>query len=258
VYRAHIWGAEEEDKEKGTPYDHTQDKFRLFNDREAERKPVLMIDEEMSFEELTLEDAELKVPSLDAIADFYRDVFTQAQMESDCIIMSLIYVERLVKNTGGLLRPRRSNWRSLLISCLIMASKVWDDLSMWNGDFSQTCPAGVHFSLQRINELELAVLKVLKYKVKVPASEYAKYYFLLRSMLIKSGLGGDELQAMNPLDVEGAKRLEQVSSSFQTMAATKRRIAQEDKLRSKSMGDVDRMRMRKAVQGASLEHMVQM
>lgn len=69
--------------------------------------------------------------------------------------------------------------------------------------------------MQRINELELAVLAALGYKVKVPASEYAKYYFLLRAMLIKSGLGSDSMKELTPLDVEGAKRLQQVSSKFE-------------------------------------------
>lgn len=260
MFRAHIIGAEREDEGNGAKYDSTEDRFRLFNDRESQRKAVAPLEEEMCLDELTLDEAEKELPTLEVITSFYRDVFMRAQMETDCIIMSLIYVERLIKVTDGLLRPRRSNWRSLLFSCMILSSKVWDDLSMWNGDFSQTCPAGVIFSVKRINELELAILKALKYKVKVPASEYAKYYFLLRSMLIKSGLGGDDLKTMNPLDVEGAKRLEQVSSSFQNVAATKRRTAQENKLRSKSMGDADRGKLRVGAQkgGASLEHMMQM
>ena len=158
-------------------------------------------------------------PTLDEITTFYRDIFYKAQMEADCIIMSLIYVERLIKKTIGLLRPKASNWRSLLFSCMILSSKVWDDLSMWNADFSQSCPpGGVNFSLQRINQLELAILNTLKFNVKVPASEYAKYYFLLRSMLIKSGLGGEDLGSLDPLDVDGARRLAQVSSQFESMS----------------------------------------
>jgi hypothetical protein len=80
-----------------------------------------------------------------------------------------------------------------------------------------------------------------------------------RYLLIKSGLGGDDLKTMNPLDVEGAKQLEQVSSNFQATAATKRRVAQQEKLRSKIMGHVD---SHDTSQGqdkkASLEHMVKM
>lgn len=44
------------------------------------------------------------------------------------------------------------------------------------------------FTLQRTNALELAVLQTLNFDVKVPASEYAKYYFLIRTMLIRSGM----------------------------------------------------------------------
>jgi hypothetical protein len=60
-----------------------------------------------------------------------------------------------------------------------MASKVWDDLSMWNVDFSQVYSA---FDLARINALELAMLEALKYVIRVSASEYAKYctFFLFQ------------------------------------------------------------------------------
>jgi Cyclin, N-terminal domain len=234
------------------------DKFRLFNDRESERISVAPLIEGMTIQDLNHTGVEKEIPSLDTITEFYRNVFTRAQMEADCIIMSLIYVERLIKATEGVLVPRRSNWRSLLFSCMILSSKVWDDMSMWNSDFSQACPPGVCFSLKRINELELAILKALGYKVKVPASEYAKYYFLLRSMLIKSGLGGDELQTMNPLDVEGAKKLEQISSNFQNVVDTKRRAKQEEMLRSKSLTVATKEKLQGKRVGASLEHMMKM
>lgn len=72
-----------------------------------------------------------------------------------------------------------------LFACLVMASKVWDDLSMWNVDFSQVYPS---FDLRRVNTLELAMLDALKYVIRVSASEYAKYYFHLRSMMARLGL----------------------------------------------------------------------
>lgn len=179
-------------------------------------------------------DVESTVPSLDEITFFYRDVLHRSQMENDCMIMSLIYVERLMLMTKGGLSPRRNNWRSLLFSCMVLASKVWDDLSMWNGDFSQTCPAGVSFSLQRINELELAVLSCLKYNVKVLASEYAKYYFLLRSMLIRSGLASTDISSSIPLDSEGAKKFECLSTNFQAIAGKKKIKSAKTMQRSKS------------------------
>ena len=95
-------------------------------------------------------------------------------------------------------------------------------------DFSQTCSSGINFSLKRTNQLELKVLNTLHYNVKVPASEYAKYYFLLRSMLIKSGLGGDD-SSLNALDVEGARRLQEVSSQFESNSIKSAAIKQRSK-----------------------------
>eukprot|EP00542_Grammatophora_oceanica_P017043 CAMPEP_0194044758 /NCGR_PEP_ID=MMETSP0009_2-20130614/16171_1 /TAXON_ID=210454 /ORGANISM="Grammatophora oceanica, Strain CCMP 410" /LENGTH=899 /DNA_ID=CAMNT_0038689369 /DNA_START=41 /DNA_END=2740 /DNA_ORIENTATION=- len=260
VYRAHIIASSQDDDEAG--YDSVTDHYRKFNDREAQRLATPKVVEEVAVDDLQFEELEKDVPSLDEIGTFYRDVFRRAQMEADCIIMSLVYVERLIKVTEGALRPRKANWRSLLLSCMILSSKVWDDLSMWNKDFSETCPAGVAFSLKRVNELEVAVLTALKYKVKVLASEYAKYYFLLRSMLIKSGLcEGEDLRTMMPLDVEGAKKLELVSSSFQKSASNKRRMRNADTLRSRSMGDAEQARLLKGAQRAqqaNLEQMVQL
>jgi hypothetical protein len=112
-------------------------------------------------------------------------------MEHDTLIMSLIYVERLIKETNGRVSPLPETWESILFSCMVLASKVWDDYSMWNVDFSNvsmTNHSKSQFNLKRINELEFSVLSCLNFNVKVTASEYAKYYYYIRDMLAKSGL----------------------------------------------------------------------
>jgi hypothetical protein len=190
-----------------------------------------------------------EIPSLDEITLFYRFIFNKAQLESDCIIMSLIYVEKLIKDTNGGVRPTVKNWKSVLFSCMILSSKVWDDLSMWNVDFTQACPSGVSFTLQRINQLELALLNALKYNVKVPASEYAKYYFLMRSMMIRSGLAGPEVTKSSPLDLESAQKLEVLSSKFKDTVQHKR---------SRSIGDADYSTSTPSSRGIHLEQVVQL
>ena len=87
--------------------------------------------------------------------------------------------------------PTADTWASILFTCMVLASKVWDDLSMWNIDFSNVstnCSLLQSFNVQRINQLERAILTCLKFGVVIPASEYAKYYYLLRSMMIRGGL----------------------------------------------------------------------
>jgi hypothetical protein len=224
VLRAHILQSELEENAAAAA---ATDEYRIFNDLESQQRSL-----KKKFRPNVDFVVKPPPPSLEDISTFYRDVFTRAQMETDCIIMSLIYVERLVKVTDGKLRPHQSNWRSILFSCMVLSSKVWDDMSMWNADFSQTCPAGIEFTLQRINALEVAVLSALSYEVKVPASEYAKYYFLLRSMIIKSGLGGQDLMK-NPLDIEGARRLQAVSERYQVGVSKPGGLAN---FRSKSVG----------------------
>jgi hypothetical protein len=77
----------------------------------------------------------------------------------------------------------------------MVLSKVWDDLSMWNAAdfFGGLSLLAIEFTLQRINGLS-AILSTLKFIVKVPASEYAKYYFYSGPW---SGrwFGGDDLKA---------------------------------------------------------------
>lgn len=199
--------------------------------------------------EIEHKDESIEIPSLDEITLFYRYIFNKAQLESDCIIISLIYVERLIKDTNGGVRPNRYNWRSVLFSCMILSSKVWDDLSMWNIDFTQACPSGVSFSLQRINQLELGLLNALKYNVRVPASEYAKYYFLMRSMMIRSGMAGPEVMNSSPLDLESANKLEVLSTKFSGISHLKR---------SRSIDDSEKYSSTSSSRGIQLEHVVKL
>ena len=151
-------------------------------------KSIPVFDDDYSFQHKL---STVSVPSLVEVIGFYHEFFKRAQMEQDSIIMSLIYVERLIKASNGTLSPNPRNWRSILFSCMCLASKVWDDLSMNNTDFSTVSASttGLRvFTLSRINELELALLKCLEFNVRVPASEYAKYYFLIRSMLLRAGM----------------------------------------------------------------------
>lgn len=151
------------------------------------------------------------VPTLSEIGNFIKHVFSRAQMESECIIMSLVYVERLLKATSGMLQLRGENWRRLVFCSMVMASKVWDDLSMTNADFSKIWP---ELSLKQINELELVYLSAVEYNVRVSAVSYAKYYFHLRSMCATMGL----LEAFDesaPLNLDGARKMQVLSEEYQ-------------------------------------------
>ncbi len=73
-------------------------------------------------------------------------------MEKDCIIMSLVYIERMLSEAAPALCICRSNWKSIILSGMALASKVWDDLSMLNVDFSNIGNINLH----HLNILEVS------------------------------------------------------------------------------------------------------
>lgn len=76
--------------------------------------------------------------------------------------------------------PLLSNtWRPCLLCGMLMASKVWQDLSSWNSEISQIYP---QFSLQAINQLEMIFCKEIQWDLYISSQAYAKYYFALRSL----------------------------------------------------------------------------
>ena len=143
----------------------------------------------------------------------------------------MIYVERLLKAARGKIRLRAGNWRPVLLSCMIMASKVCDDLSMWNADFGHIC---AEFTLPRINALEAALLKAYGFNATVAASEYAKYSFHLRIMASRLQIESE----VRPLDVRAATRLSERSSLLSSSkdAAPSEELARLKVRRAQSLG----------------------
>lgn len=208
VYRAHIVEAGKQAKYKA---------YSVFNDDHGSNQSIMCA-----------------VPSLSEVVEFYDAFYRRSQMEHDTIITSIIYVERVIKSTNGALTPNPKNWRSLLFACMVLASKVWDDLSMWNIDFSNVSAhtAGLSsYTLKRINQLEIELLQCLKFDVKVPASEYAKYYFLIRTMLLRSGLVKEDEEPLQKRDA--FRKLESLTSTYLTQSPE--RISRDR--RCKSMDD---------------------
>ena len=68
---------------------------------------------------------------------------------AECLVISLLYIERLRSLTG--LHLLESNWQPILLAAMVVAQKVWDDKSLLNVDFSLICSA---YSLKDINQLE--------------------------------------------------------------------------------------------------------
>lgn len=78
-------------------------------------------------------------------------------------------------------------------------------------------------------------------------------------MLIKSGLGGEEMT--NPLDVDGARRLQQMSSQFESLSVNNARTSFQAGNRAQSLNPNilgSNTKERKSLPKMGLEHIVEM
>lgn len=120
------------------------------------------------------------IPSEKEIYEFAHQLFKSVQLSSECSIVCLIYVERLMEAAKVPLMA--CTWRPIFMCGLLLASKVWQDLSSWNIEFASVYP---QFSLDSINKLEINFLRNIKWDLYISSSLYAKYYFALRSLVEK-------------------------------------------------------------------------
>lgn len=147
------------------------------------------------------------VPSVDEIFKFCKNLFNKAQLSAECTIVCLIYIERLMEQANVPLLA--ATWRPIVVCGLLLASKVWQDLSSWNVEISNIYP---QFSLHSINRLERLFLHHIQWDLYISATVYAKYYFALRSLTEKKDFRRRYNYTMR-VDPPNSKRLEERSAA---------------------------------------------
>ncbi len=132
-------------------------------------------------------------------------------MEKECLIIALLYIERILFATpaplhGSFSSERSStsftfyitslNWRAFCMSALLVASKTWDDFSMVNSDYVQilsnapTRQESSGFTMRpfsggynsgsrvcdiaRVNQLEAKLLALIGFNICVTGEDYAR------------------------------------------------------------------------------------
>jgi len=141
------------------------------------------------------------VPNKWDIYGFLRDVMVNFRLEPEVSVITLFYLDRFGELSGVGLTP--DNWRRLVITSMMLASKVWNDESFENIEFSQLCPL---YTLDEINAFERVFLKCVGYNMAMKGSEYAKTYFVLRTLGAKDS--GD-LGGLEPMSDLKATRLQE-------------------------------------------------
>jgi hypothetical protein len=166
------------------------------------------------------------LPGKGIIFETINYIFKTGQLSIDCTIIALVYIDRILKakvfetNNMVPIYLNKNNWQPLVGVTFMLASKVWDDLSMINQDFSTFLP----YELSELNEWERRYLNATSFNVRVGASVYAEYYFNLRQEIQRdkstseSSVGKLPLMKeseQKPLDKKKAARLEALTQDAQ-------------------------------------------
>ena len=146
-------------------------------------------------------------PDPQVVFEFCANIMILTKMEKEVIIITLLYLERFIFNTGLLLTSR--NWRRIIFITMAIASKIWDDDSFENNHFAQVFK---HLSIGEINLLERTFLDMINYKVFVKCSEYFKYFFIIKSIALKYNYNGAE---MIPISVERMMKIQEYAYQMQ-------------------------------------------
>lgn len=139
---------------------------------------MIVFNERYDVHDGKLEDSvELIPPTYELLYSYAWYVVIASKMEKEIPIIALVYLERLLEWTGILMN--NLNWRWLTLVTLCLASKIWDDDSLENEHFPKVMK---DVTLREINTFERVLLDLIGYDLVVRGAEYAKYFFILRSL----------------------------------------------------------------------------
>ena len=121
-----------------------------------------------------------KIPTLDDMINYIEALYNCVQFSSECCIICLIYINRIIALTG--LSLQTTNWRPMVFVSLMISQKIWDDKYLSNGDFSYIYP---FFEKNQLNILEMKFLEMIQYNVYVKLSVYMTFYLELKALVFE-------------------------------------------------------------------------
>jgi len=115
-------------------------------------------------------DHQEKVCTAHELIRFMRHIMDRMQCSTECIVISLIYIEKVM--VTGNIEIRYLNWKPLLFTAILLAAKFWEDINFWNIDYVTELDI---YPLLAVNRLESEFLSLCGYNIYVSANKYARY-----------------------------------------------------------------------------------
>lgn len=79
----------------------------------------------------------------------------------------------------SLIEIRNINWKPLVFTAILLASKFWEDINFWNVDYVEGLDL---YPLKAINRMESEFISLCDYNIYVSAEKYATYQTQIRQL----------------------------------------------------------------------------
>lgn len=112
-----------------------------------------------------------------SLQTYAQRLFDRFGCSAECFVMALHYIEQLLQNCPTM-RIKRYNAHRLLLTAVVLATKVADDNFKSNAEYAAA--AGV--ALQELNSQEAVMLELLEWRLVVHTDEYARVHAKLRQV----------------------------------------------------------------------------
>jgi hypothetical protein len=142
--------------------------------------------------------------SRESIENYIWLIYKNAQMEQECLIPSMMYLQKILDShhvsLASKLRIYSKNWKTIVGMSMLIAAKVWDDFHM---DVASVVTIMYCMTLQRCNKLEILCLKMIDFDVSVKRVAFCDYEEdIKRNMSVRSAMSAGET---NELCTSGEK-----------------------------------------------------
>ena len=118
----------------------------------------------------------VRTPTAEAIETFIMTMVRQLQLPDSCIVVSLLYLQRLHADAFKL---TAWNWQPCLLASFIVTAKLSFDEPVWNEDFVKALSIN-NVQTTQISRWEADFLQAIKFNTNVDLEQYTALCFSLQ------------------------------------------------------------------------------
>eukprot|EP00347_Sterkiella_histriomuscorum_P019477 403341485 len=112
-----------------------------------------------------------QTPNKKTIETFILKLINRMKLTNEVCLLALIFIERLIKKGG--VQVLSFNWKPIVYTAILVAAKFWEDINLWNKDFSDSIDL---YPLKSTNQLEGTFMTLCNYELYVSEELYDNYY----------------------------------------------------------------------------------